>query len=408
MKLALNGALTIGTLDGANIEIRDDVGAENMFIFGLTAERWRRAARPGMSRCASSTQSRAQGTLDLIESGFFSPDRPDDAKPVIDRLLSDGEPFLVLADYAAYARHRIRSMRCMFWRTNGAAKPCINCLNMGYFSSDREHSRICGPYLGSEPVDVRRAASNLTDSAALATSTCICSARARHRSGPSLRTTPLGAALAPSTKLGGDACDGGHAIRRMGAERRARQRGRRLQSWNGDAHVMQPRAVRHLGAAIAGSAPEPPTSTKSATAPAVCSQGRSLRVRMQLRPDNCSVVARSRALMARLAVAGAARTHSIRCAGLSTPMKCIWVHGAAPGINASPPFMSWRRGGGAADPLRRGYGLHASRIDGDCGTSAGCVLGLSGGRATSLRPPATVRRRTSCASSIAAIRPASA
>src|SRR6202043_932609 len=105
MKLALNGALTIGTLDGANIEIRDRVGAENMFIFGLTADEIeaRRAAgyRP---RDEVDANKELKDTLDLIASGFFSSDRPDDAKPVIDRLLSDGEPYLVLADYAAYAK----------------------------------------------------------------------------------------------------------------------------------------------------------------------------------------------------------------------------------------------------------------------------------------------------------------
>src|ERR1700688_3145217 len=105
MKLALNGALTIGTLDGANIEIRDHVGAENMFIFGLTADEAEatRAAgyRPGREIEANPELKR---TLDLIRSGFFSPRRPDDDKPVIERLQSDGEPYLVLADFAAYVK----------------------------------------------------------------------------------------------------------------------------------------------------------------------------------------------------------------------------------------------------------------------------------------------------------------
>src|ERR1700688_1476971 len=105
IKLALNGALTIGTLDGANIEIRDHVGAENMFIFGLTADEAEatRAAgyRPGREIEANPELKR---TLDLIRSGFFSPRRPDDDKPVIERLQSDGEPYLVLADFAAYVK----------------------------------------------------------------------------------------------------------------------------------------------------------------------------------------------------------------------------------------------------------------------------------------------------------------
>ena len=138
MKLALNGALTIGTLDGANIEIRDHVGAENMFIFGLTADEAeaRRAAgyRPSLE---VETNPELKGTLDLIASGFFSPGRPDDAKPVIDRLLSDGEPFLVLADYAAYVKAQDQVDALYALEDQWSHKAVINCLNMGYFSSDR-------------------------------------------------------------------------------------------------------------------------------------------------------------------------------------------------------------------------------------------------------------------------------
>src|SRR5450631_2262756 len=137
MKLALNGALTIGTLDGANIEIRDHVGAENMFIFGLTAEEVaarRPAYRP---RAELDADPDLKATLSLLESGFFSPGRPDDARPVVDRLLSDGEPFLVLADYAAYARAQDQVDALYVQEDAWSYKAIVNCLNMGYFSSDR-------------------------------------------------------------------------------------------------------------------------------------------------------------------------------------------------------------------------------------------------------------------------------
>jgi starch phosphorylase len=138
MKLALNGALTIGTLDGANIEIRDHVGAENIFIFGLTADEVaaRRAAgyRP---RGEIEANPELQSTLDLIASGFFSPGRPDDAKEVIERLLSDAEPYLVLADYASYAESQDRVDALYALEDQWSHKAVINCLNMGYFSSDR-------------------------------------------------------------------------------------------------------------------------------------------------------------------------------------------------------------------------------------------------------------------------------
>jgi glycogen phosphorylase len=138
MKLALNGALTIGTLDGANIEIRDHVGAENMFIFGLTADEVTARRSAGYEPAREVERNpELKKTLDLIASGFFSPDRPDDARPIIDRLLSPGEPFLVLADYAAYskAQDQVDALYVLEDRWNH--KAVINCLNMGYFSSDR-------------------------------------------------------------------------------------------------------------------------------------------------------------------------------------------------------------------------------------------------------------------------------
>jgi starch phosphorylase len=138
MKLALNGALTIGTLDGANIEIRDHVGAENVFMFGLTADEV--AARRAAGYCPRRELDANPGlkaTLHLIESGFFSPGRPDDAKPVVNRLLSEGEPFMVLADFAAYAEAQDKVDALYRLEDEWSHKAIVNCLNMGYFSSDR-------------------------------------------------------------------------------------------------------------------------------------------------------------------------------------------------------------------------------------------------------------------------------
>jgi starch phosphorylase len=138
MKLALSGALTIGTLDGANIEIRDQVGEENIFIFGLTADEAaaRRAAvyRPG--RCLDSSPP-LRAALDLIESGHFSTDGAEDARAVVRRLKSEGEPFLVLADFAAYSAAQERVDELYQRPDDWSRKAVINCLSMGYFSSDR-------------------------------------------------------------------------------------------------------------------------------------------------------------------------------------------------------------------------------------------------------------------------------
>jgi starch phosphorylase len=138
MKLALNGALTIGTLDGANIEIRDHVGAENMFIFGLTAQEVEaRRAQGYRPQREVDANPQLEATLELIESGFFSPDRPQDARLVIDRLLSDGEQYLVLADFAAYCAAHEQVDALYRNEDEWSHKAVINCLNMGYFSSDR-------------------------------------------------------------------------------------------------------------------------------------------------------------------------------------------------------------------------------------------------------------------------------
>jgi glycogen phosphorylase len=138
MKLALNGALTIGTLDGANIEIRDHVGAENMFIFGLNADEVGARRHMGYEPMREvESDPELKRTLDLIASGFFSQNKPDDARPVIGRLLSSGEPFLVLADYAAYVKAQDQVDALYVSEDRWSHKAVINCLNMGYFSSDR-------------------------------------------------------------------------------------------------------------------------------------------------------------------------------------------------------------------------------------------------------------------------------
>ncbi len=138
MKLALNGALTIGTLDGANIEIRDHVGEENIFIFGLTAAEVARERAAGY-RPASRLEGNPElkEALELIDAGHFSPSRPDEAKPVVRRLLEDGEPYLVLADFPAYAAAQDRVDALYSRPEEWSRKAALNCLNMGYFSSDR-------------------------------------------------------------------------------------------------------------------------------------------------------------------------------------------------------------------------------------------------------------------------------
>jgi starch phosphorylase len=138
MKLSLNGALTIGTLDGANIEIREQVGAENIFIFGLTADEVAARRRSGYSPSEiAKANPELQQTLDMIDAGYFTPGNLADGKPIVDRLLSEGEPFFVLADFAAYAAAQDEVDALYLRPDEWRRKAVINTLSMGIFSSDR-------------------------------------------------------------------------------------------------------------------------------------------------------------------------------------------------------------------------------------------------------------------------------
>ena len=138
MKLSLNGALTIGTLDGANIEIKDAVGEENIFIFGMTAaEAAERRAKGYSPTAVVRANPELQRTLDRLEAGYYTPEALADAKSVVDRLLSDGEHFLVLADYDAYIAAQARVDALYVDQDAWSRKALLNTLNMGMFSSDR-------------------------------------------------------------------------------------------------------------------------------------------------------------------------------------------------------------------------------------------------------------------------------
>ncbi len=137
MKLALNGALTIGTDDGANIEIRENVGDDNIFIFGLsTAEvdaRRRAGYRPGE---VAAQHPELQGVLDAIAGGMFSPDEPGRYRGLIDSLLHI-DHYLLLADYADYVATQGRVDALYAQPRAWAEKAILNVAGMGPFSADR-------------------------------------------------------------------------------------------------------------------------------------------------------------------------------------------------------------------------------------------------------------------------------
>ncbi len=154
MKLALNGALTIGTLDGANVEIRDRVGAENIFIFGLTAEEAANLARNYNPWDWYNGNGELQQALDMIGSGFFSPDRPERFRPVFDALTANGDRYLLLADYAAYidCQEQVDALYrdIDLWMR----KAILNVAGMGYFSSDRTIGEYAEKIWNVKPVKV--------------------------------------------------------------------------------------------------------------------------------------------------------------------------------------------------------------------------------------------------------------
>lgn len=138
MKLAMNGALTIGTLDGANIEICDAVGADNIFIFGLTAEEAAARRAHGYYPIELARNNAELGeVLRQVSDGFFSPGELRRFAPVVDALIEDGEHFLCLADYEHYVDTQERVDDEYRDAENWTRKAVINTAGMGRFSSDR-------------------------------------------------------------------------------------------------------------------------------------------------------------------------------------------------------------------------------------------------------------------------------
>jgi glycogen phosphorylase len=137
MKLALNGALTIGTLDGANVEIREHVGPDNIFIFGAVTEEIAQKRKAGFTGAeAKAASPRLARALDAIAAGVFSPDDKGRFKPLLDALLAY-DPFMVVADFDAYwdAQRKVDALwndPAHWWHA-----ATLNIARMGWFTSDR-------------------------------------------------------------------------------------------------------------------------------------------------------------------------------------------------------------------------------------------------------------------------------
>ncbi len=138
MKFALNGALTIGTEDGANIEIRDHVGAENIFIFGNNARQVEALRQSGYDpRSIYQNDPMLNETLNKIDGGFFSPNERRRYHDIFNSLVNYGDHYLLLADYADYMNAQDRADNLFLMPSEWQRKSILNVAGMGQFSSDR-------------------------------------------------------------------------------------------------------------------------------------------------------------------------------------------------------------------------------------------------------------------------------
>jgi len=154
MKFSLNGALTIGTLDGANVEIREAVGSENFFLFGLTVDKVQSLYNGGYNPFSVYEGNRdLRGVLDLLKNGYFSHGDAQLFRPLFDHLVYSDD-FFVLADYDSYVQCQQRVNSAWENQRQWARMSIINTSRMGYFSSDRSIEEYCNIIWNVKPFAV--------------------------------------------------------------------------------------------------------------------------------------------------------------------------------------------------------------------------------------------------------------
>jgi glycogen phosphorylase len=154
MKFSMNGALTIGTLDGANIEIREEVGAENFFLFGLTAEEVRSLQKSGYNPMEYTLRNpELRGVIERIASGDFSNGDQELFKPLVDSLLFH-DPFMLFADFASYVDAQRQVDAAYREQERWTRMSILTTARMGKFSSDRAIREYCKDIWNAKPVPV--------------------------------------------------------------------------------------------------------------------------------------------------------------------------------------------------------------------------------------------------------------
>ena len=153
MKMALNGALTIGTLDGANIEIKNEVGDDNIFIFGLTTDEVDTVRAQGYrSLDYYEGNEELREVINMIASGYFSPSEANRYESIVDVLLGS-DHYLLLADYASYIAAQDAVDAAYRDQQDWVRKAIINVANMGKFSSDRTIAEYAKTIWNAVPID---------------------------------------------------------------------------------------------------------------------------------------------------------------------------------------------------------------------------------------------------------------
>jgi starch phosphorylase len=155
MKFTMNGALTIGTLDGANIEIREEVGEDNFFLFGLkTEEVYNLKAQGYNPHTYYESNKSLRKVLEMIRTGFFSPDEPDLFKPIFDALVFHDE-YMLLADYQSYIDSQDMADQAFRDKKKWTKMSILNAARSGKFSSDRTIKEYCNEIWQVKPVKVK-------------------------------------------------------------------------------------------------------------------------------------------------------------------------------------------------------------------------------------------------------------
>ena len=157
MKFAMNGALTIGTLDGANIEIKEEVGDDNIFIFGLTAQEVANSRSHYNPWEIYNNDEDIRRAVDLIKNDFFSMNEPGIFQPIVAALLEEGDYYMHLADLRSYIDAQARVDQAYRDADNWTHMAAINIARTGKFSSDRTIDQYAKEIWHVDPIEVEPA-----------------------------------------------------------------------------------------------------------------------------------------------------------------------------------------------------------------------------------------------------------